>query len=99
MALYLFARFHARPGCEAAVHDALLAVVAPTRGEAGCLGIHAFRSVRDRQEFYVHSRWQDQSAFDLHSRLAHTVRFIEEVTRLIDHPLAVTLAERVDDGH
>ena len=95
MELFIFARFHARPGNEAAVAEALLDVRAPSREEPGCLSIHDFRSIRDPQLFYVHSRWQDEAAFESHASLPHTVRFLERVEPLIDHPLDVTRAERI----
>jgi quinol monooxygenase YgiN len=77
------------------VAEALRDVVAPSREEPGCLGIHAFRSTRDPRLFYVHSRWKDEAAFEAHAALPHTVRFIERVEPLIDHPLDVTRAERI----
>lgn len=83
----MFARFHAKAGCEHGVERALLNVIAPTRDEPGCLAIHAFRSVRDDRLFYIHSIWQDEAAFDRHADLAHTVTFIETVSALIDHPV------------
>ena len=95
MELFIFARFHARPGNEGAVAELLHDVIVPSREEAGCLSIHAFRSVRDPQLFYIHSRWRDEAAFDYHAGLPHTVRFIERVGPLIDHPLDVTRAERI----
>ena len=42
MELFIFARFHARPGNEGAVADALRDTVAPSSEEPGCLSIHAF---------------------------------------------------------
>lgn len=96
MELFVFARFHARAGREAAVAAALRDVLGPSRQEAGCLSIHAFRSVRDPSLFYIHSRWTNEAAFDLHATLPHTVRFVERVEPLIDHPLEVTRAELVD---
>ena len=95
MELFIFARFHARPGQEDAVESALRDTVAPSREEPGCLSIHAFRSVRDRRLFYVHSRWKDEAAFEVHAGLPHTVRFIERVAPLIDHPLDVNRTERI----
>ena len=95
MELFIFARFHARPGNEGVVADALLDVLAPTREEPGCLSIGDFRSIRDPQLFYVHSRWKDEAAFENHAKLPHTVRFLERVEPLIDHPLDVTRAERI----
>jgi quinol monooxygenase YgiN len=91
MELFLFARFHARPGQDAALRDAIRAVQAPTRMEPGCLSYRAFRSVREEGEFYVHSRWRDEAAFELHASLPHTQRFIATVESLIDHPLGVSL--------
>lgn len=95
MELFIFARFHARRGNEGAVAEALLDVVAPSREEPGCLGIHAFRSIHDPRLFYIHSRWRDAAAFEVHAGLPHTVRFIERVEPLIDHVLDLTRAERI----
>ncbi|MGB6482327.1 MAG: putative quinol monooxygenase [Candidatus Acidiferrales bacterium] len=85
--LFIFARFHARERQEDAVEDALRNVVVPSRQEAGCLGIHAFRSTGDPRLFYVHSKWIDEAAFELHARLPHTMRFLERVEPLLDHQL------------
>ena len=93
MELFIFARFHARPGQESAVAEALCDVVAPSRAEPGCLDIHAFRSTRDGRLFYIHSRWKDEAAFEHHAPLPHTVRFLERVAPLIDHALDVTRAK------
>ena len=61
MELFIFARFHARPGNEAAVAEAILENVPPSRAEPGCLNIHAYRSIRDPRLFYIHSRWKDEA--------------------------------------
>ena len=95
MELCIFARFHARPGNEAAVAAALREVISPTREEPGCLAIHAFRATRDPRLFYIHSRWADEAAFDRHADLPHTVNFLERVQALIDHPLDVNRAEQI----
>ena len=85
MELYIFVRFHATQGNEATVEAALLEVIAPSRREEGCLQINAFRSARDPQLFYIHSRWKDEAAFELHATLPHTMRFIATVEPLLDH--------------
>jgi quinol monooxygenase YgiN len=92
MELFIFARFHARPGAEGGAAEALLEVLAPTREEPGCLSIHAFRSTRDPRLLYIHSRWKDEAAFERHADLPHTRRFVERVEPLIDHALDVTRA-------
>jgi quinol monooxygenase YgiN len=85
MEIFIFARFHARPGSEPEVEAALREVAPPSRGEAGCLSLHVFRSIRDSRVFYIHSRWKDEAAFDEHARLPHTTKFIERVEPLLDH--------------
>jgi quinol monooxygenase YgiN len=89
MELFVFARFHARQGHEKEVAAALRNVVGPSRAEPGCLFIQAYRSVREPLLFYVHSRWKDEPAFDIHASLPHTQRFVQQVEPLIDHPLEV----------
>ena len=95
MEMFFFARFHARPGHEQAVADALIDVIAPSREEPGCLSIDAFRSIQDPRLFFIHSRWKDEAAFEIHARLSHTVRFIERVESLIDHPLDTAWTEKI----
>lgn len=94
--LFLFARFHARPGLQAALRQAIREVAGPTREESGCLSYRAFQSIRDGDEFYVHSRWRDRVAFEHHAKLPHTMRFVATVEALIDHPLSVSLTEPLD---
>lgn len=94
MELFIFARFHAQAGKENKVEEAIRAVLDPTSKEPGCLSIHAFRSTRDAQLFYVHARWQDEAAFERHVRLPHTKTFVETVEKLIDHPMDVTRARQ-----
>jgi quinol monooxygenase YgiN len=93
--LFLFACFHARTDQADAVMQTLIDVLAPTRMERGCLSIHAYRSIRDPLEFYIHSRWKDRAAFDHHGTLPHTVQFVSRMTSLIDHPFKVTLADEI----
>jgi quinol monooxygenase YgiN len=88
--LNIFARFHAQPGNENALEQALADVLGPTRDEPGCLSIHTFRSIQDPRLFYIHSRWVNEATFEIHASLQHTVRFIERIRSLIDHPLDVT---------
>lgn len=95
MEIFVFARLHAQPGKREAVRQAMFEVQGPTRREPGCLAYGAFQSVRDPDEFYIHSRWADMAAFERHADLTHTVRFVEAVQPLVDHPFKATLSERL----
>ncbi len=95
MGFFIFGRFRAREGAEAALLAAINGVAEPTRLEAGCLSFGAFQSRKDPRLVYIHSEWVDEAAFDRHADLPHTTRFIEAAERLIDHPLDVTRANKV----
>jgi quinol monooxygenase YgiN len=90
MELCIFVRFHALEGNERALKQALADVVPLSRAEPGCIAINAFRSTRDPRLFFIHSRWKEEAAFDLHAAMIHTVRFVATVELLIDHPMEVT---------
>ena len=91
----VFVRLHARAGEEYAVEAALREVREPSRKEPGCLSFHLFRSMRDPQLFYIHSRWTDAEAFQKHAVLAHTELFLNKVDALLDQPREVTRTERI----
>jgi quinol monooxygenase YgiN len=93
---FIFARFHARPGREAAVEAAIRDVLPPTREEPGCIGARAFHSSQDARLFYIHSCWRSEAAFDVHRQLPHTLRFLDVVGALIDHDLDVARTIRID---
>jgi len=95
MEVFVFARLHALPGKRQEVLAAMFEVQEPTRREPGCLGYGGFRSVRDPDEFCIHSRWQDLEAFERDAELPHTVRFLETVEPLLDHPFKITRAEQL----
>ena len=82
-------RFHVREGQEDAIAAAMAEAAEPVRAEAGCIFIGYYRSTRDPQLFYIHSRWRDEAAFEIHAELPHTVRFLETVEPLLDHALKV----------
>jgi quinol monooxygenase YgiN len=90
MELFIFARFHARQGQEAALAAVLGEQVPAARSEPGCLAITAHRSIRDPRLFWIHSRWSNEAAFEVHAELPRSKYFVETVQRLIDHPFDAT---------
>jgi quinol monooxygenase YgiN len=86
---FVFVRLHAHVAHESDVVAALQKVARLSRDEPGCVAIDAFQSIKDRQLFYIHSRWVDEAAFDHHATLSHTIEFIERVDALVDRPREV----------
>ena len=89
MDLFVIARFHARAGQDEAVAAVMREQLQPVRAEPGCPKLDAVRSTRDPNLFFFLSRWVDEAAFDIHAGLRHTLRFLERVQQLIDHPLDI----------
>jgi quinol monooxygenase YgiN len=95
MEIFIFARFHAREGQENAVMKALHEQVAATRTEPGCLKIDAFRAATDPRQFFIHARWHDEAAFNVHAELPSTQAFVTRMEALIDHPFDATRAHAI----
>jgi quinol monooxygenase YgiN len=91
-----FARFHVRPGNEAAFQEALRKVGPPTRAEPGCAGYPQFRSTQEPRLFHIHSLWIGKATFDHHGELPHALEFLDCVQPLINHSLDVVRAIMID---
>ena len=86
MPFHFFARFEPLPGMESAFRDELLRVIAPSREEAGCLGIEVFEALREPL-FAIHSQWLDEAAFELHAQLPTLSGSWKLPGRLLSHPV------------
>ena len=98
MSLHFLVHLEPQPDKASAFRVELLRVIEPTRREAGCLSIHAFESIREPATFAIHSEWVDEAAFDRHSQLPHTVRFLEAAEKLLTHPVAGLRARQIGGG-
>ena len=92
MELIIFARFHVREGDDAVAAAVLREQASAVREEPGCVAIHAYVSIRDPRLFYIHSRWIDEAAFEVHANLPRTIEFVKRMQTLIDHPFEATRA-------
>jgi quinol monooxygenase YgiN len=98
VSFHFITRFEPRPGKDAAFRDELRRVVESSCQEAGCLRMEAFESLREPVGFAIHSEWVDEAAFELHSGLPHTVRFVLAVEELLTHPIQGLRARRLAGG-
>jgi quinol monooxygenase YgiN len=95
MELHIFARFHAREDRADEAAALMREVTGPTSAEPGCLEVRFYRGTRDPRLFHLHSRWRDEAAFEHHATLPHTVRFLERIAGLVDHPLEIIRARAI----
>jgi quinol monooxygenase YgiN len=67
----IMARMSARAGSEALLRDVLQQLLAPSRGEAGCLRYELFENEDHPGEFVTVEQWEDQAAADAHLATPH----------------------------
>ena len=96
MSLHVFVRFEPAPGKAPQLHDELLALMAPTRSEPGCLHINLYEATRDPLLYCIHSEWTDEAAFDRHRHFPHMTRFLALVPDLITHPIRAVRTRQLD---
>jgi len=73
--LTIIAHARAKPGKEAQAREILVALVAPTRLEAGCIDYDFHQSVDDPSLFVFFENWATPAALDAHARSPHITHF------------------------
>lgn len=76
------ATFEARPGKESALREALIALIAPTRQEPGCLSYDMHASPEDAAKFLFYETWQSKDALDAHMRTPHIQKLVPRIEEL-----------------
>ena len=70
-AVILTAMVKAKAGKEAAVKEALLSLVGPTRKEPGCLCYNLHQSKTDPTQFMFYEQWASKEALAAHGKTPH----------------------------
>jgi quinol monooxygenase YgiN len=91
----VFAYIHAKPGKEEATKQALLALVAPTRAEEGCLNYDLHQSPADRTKFIFYENWTSRELLEKHLNSAHIAAFRARVPELLTQPPDIQIWEMV----
>jgi len=93
----VIAYHRAKPGKEAALRKALLAVCAPTRAEKGCINYDLHISADDPELLVLHENWESRSDLDAHLASAHIDAFRKLAPDLLAEPPNITLWTEVKD--
>lgn len=96
MPVSVFAKIKAKPGKEDAVKQALLALIQPTRLEAGCINYDLHQSNTDKADFRFYENWESEEAFDQHLKTPHIQSFLEKADDLLSEPVEITLSTRIE---
>jgi quinol monooxygenase YgiN len=76
------ATFQAKPGKEAELKKALIGLLAPTRGEAGCINYDLHASPEDPAKFLFHENWASKAHLDTHLQSPHIKALLPRVDEL-----------------
>ena len=93
--LNITASFQARPGKETELRDALIALLAPTRTEPGCLSYDLHQCPSDPARLLMYETWQDQAAIEAHMVSAHVQKLIPRVDELCAESPQIVVWERI----
>ncbi len=89
------ARIKAKKDMDESVKQELMALVAPTRSEKGCINYDLHRSLNDRSVFMVYENWVSKEDLDKHLTMPYMRDFMEKAKKLLAEPADIALWERI----
>lgn len=89
------ARVKAVKGMEERVRQECLALVAPSRTDAGCINYDLHQSEDDPALLLFYENWTSKEDLDRHLDAAHSLRFDERTEGMLDGPVEITLWEMI----
>jgi quinol monooxygenase YgiN len=93
--LTVVAEINAKPGKEAELRATLLALIGPTRKEAGCVQYDLHVHTSDPGRFVFYENWTSQEALARHAASAHLKLLDEKLVDLAAGPPKVETYTRI----
>ena len=90
---HIIAKIDPKPGSASALRDAMNALVAPSRAEAGCRRYDAFQS--QTGQVIVVETWDDEAALALHGETDHIKIFREKIAGLVAGPVVIEVLQPI----
>lgn len=78
------AEFWAKTGCEDALRDELVAIVAPTRKEEGCINYDLHEIADKPGRFLFYENWTTRELLDKHLKSEHICQYRKNTASLIE---------------
>ena len=91
----VLARFKAKKGMEAQLRDAIMACVAPTRAEEGCINYDLHQLTGDSGDLILYENWRSKKDLDIHLELPYLVKLKAQAGELCAEPIEITLWEMI----
>lgn len=93
--LTVVATLNATPGQEATLRRELLALIAPSRQDAGCVNYDLHQAVDNPGHFLFHENWTSKQHLDDHLARPHLKAFLAKAGDLLAEPPQITLWEKI----
>jgi quinol monooxygenase YgiN len=91
----LIVTFQARPGKETELRKTLLALIPPTRKEAGCINYDLHVAPDDPSKFLFYENWTTQAHLDKHAETPHIQNLVARMDELCAGPLKLDFWEKI----
>ena len=98
MAFHLLATFKSKPGREAELAEALIAMVAPTRAEHGCLAYSALLDPEEQGTVVMVQEWASLEALQQHISTAHFANIASRFSDLLQESPDIIELDRATDS-
>ncbi|MDD2337473.1 MAG: putative quinol monooxygenase [Geobacteraceae bacterium] len=89
----LIAKITAKPGKEDQVKKELLAVIDPTRSEAGCISYNLHQDADNNAVFMFYENWSSKEILEQHLQTPHLQGLLAKADELFAEPLEVKFYE------
>jgi quinol monooxygenase YgiN len=93
--LTVIALAKAKPGKEALLRQELLALIAPTRQEPGCLNYDLHQATDNPGHFLFHENWSSKQHLDDHLARPHLQALFAKLPELVAEPPQIMLWEKI----
>lgn len=87
----VIAKARAKAGLEEQVRQEIMALLAPTRAEAGCINYDLHQSAADPALFMLYENWVSMKDLEEHLAMPYLEAFKAKAPDLLAEPLDITL--------
>jgi len=93
----VLAKCKAKPGMEEELRKELMALVAPTRSESGCINYDLHQSADDKALFILYENWVSKKDLDEHLAMPYLKAFLGKADEILAQPVDIALLEMISE--
>jgi len=93
----VLAKCKAKPGMEEELRKELMALVAPTRSESGCINYDLHQSADDKALFILYENWVSRKDLDEHLAMPYLKAFLGKADEILAQPVDIALLEMISE--